>query len=226
MRHLASALLVLAFVAVAIGPSTAQGPPPGGQGAAAVPGGGQAPGGAGGRGGRGRGMAPSGSEAPRRRRQPPRTRIPPGRRRGPRGEIRIFRANTPPTTCAACRGAAGGAGQSRIADPRRVPAACQRRRSQQLQRGEQETFLRNEFGIRTFGYTSIIIEPANGRRPAVTAGAGASEGAGWRRHVRHVPLDGFDDFSLYDRCITRGIRASPRCSTATASASSRARPRW
>ena len=70
----------------------------------------------------------------------------------------------------------------------------------------QETFLRNEFGIRTFGYTSIIIEPANGRRPALTAKALAQQKAqagvgtfGTR------PLNGFDDFSLYDRCITRGI---------------------
>jgi len=70
----------------------------------------------------------------------------------------------------------------------------------------QETFLRNEFGIRTFGYTSIIIEPANGRRPALTAKALARQKAqagvgtfGTR------PLNGFEDFSLYDRCITRGI---------------------
>jgi hypothetical protein len=70
----------------------------------------------------------------------------------------------------------------------------------------QESFLRNEFGIRTFGYTSIVIEPANGRRPALTAKAQARQKAqagigtfGTR------PLNGFDDFSLYDRCITRGI---------------------
>jgi len=70
----------------------------------------------------------------------------------------------------------------------------------------QESFLRNEFGIRTFGYTSIVIEPANGRRPAITAKAQARQKAqagvgtfGTR------PLNGFDDFSLYDRCITRGI---------------------
>jgi hypothetical protein len=70
----------------------------------------------------------------------------------------------------------------------------------------QETFLRNEFGIRTFGYTSIIIEPANGRRPALTARAQArlkaQAGIGT---FGTRPLNGFDDFSLYDRCITRGI---------------------
>ena len=70
----------------------------------------------------------------------------------------------------------------------------------------QETFLRNEFGIRTFGYTSVLVEPANGQMPAVTPAAAARRKAeagvgtfGTR------PLDSFEDFSLYDRCITRGI---------------------
>src|SRR5262245_32560626 len=58
MRHLTSCLLVLAFVAVAIAPSIAQGPPAGGQGAGAPAARGQGPGRAGG-GGRGRGMDPS-----------------------------------------------------------------------------------------------------------------------------------------------------------------------
>ena len=70
----------------------------------------------------------------------------------------------------------------------------------------QESFLRNEFGIRTFGYTSIIIEPANGRRPALTAKAQARQkaqaGVGT---FGSRPLNGFEDFSLYDRCVTRGI---------------------
>jgi hypothetical protein len=70
----------------------------------------------------------------------------------------------------------------------------------------QESFLRNEIGIRTFGYTSVIIEPANGRRPALTAKAQArtkaQQGVGT---FGSRPLNGFDDFSLYDRCITRGI---------------------
>src|SRR3954468_13384319 len=28
---------------------------------------------------------------------------------------------------------------------------------------KEETFLRNEWGTRTFGYTSLVVEPANGR---------------------------------------------------------------
>jgi hypothetical protein len=73
----------------------------------------------------------------------------------------------------------------------------------------QETFLRNEFGIRTFGYTSFIIDPPNGQQPALTAAARARAEA-----VRGVgtfgtrPLDSFEDFSLYDRCITRGVPGS------------------
>jgi hypothetical protein len=73
----------------------------------------------------------------------------------------------------------------------------------------QETFLRNEFGVRSFGYTSVIVEPVTGQMPGLTAAARARAEA-----VRGVgtfgtrPLDGFGDFSLYDRCITRGVPGS------------------
>jgi hypothetical protein len=70
----------------------------------------------------------------------------------------------------------------------------------------QETFLRNEFGVRTFGYTSVVVDPPNGQMPAVTPAAAARRKAqagvgtfGTR------PLNTFEDFSLYDRCVTRGI---------------------
>jgi len=70
----------------------------------------------------------------------------------------------------------------------------------------QETILRNEFGVRTFGYTSFIIDPSNGHMPAITPAARARRAA-----VAGVgtfgtrPFNDFDDFSLYDRCITRGV---------------------
>jgi hypothetical protein len=70
----------------------------------------------------------------------------------------------------------------------------------------QETFLRNEFGVRTFGYTSFVVEPANGQIPQVTAAAQAR-----RKAAANVgtfgqgPFNTFDDFTLYDRCITRGV---------------------
>src|SRR5687768_11842631 len=70
----------------------------------------------------------------------------------------------------------------------------------------QETFLRNEFGVRTFGYTSVVVDPPNGQMPSITPAAAARRKAqagvgtfGTR------PLNTFEDFSLYDRCVTRGI---------------------
>ena len=73
----------------------------------------------------------------------------------------------------------------------------------------QETILRNEFGVRTFGYTSFIVDPPNGQMPALTQAAAAR-----RKAVANQgtfgggPWDDFDDFSLYDRCITRGVPGS------------------
>jgi hypothetical protein len=70
----------------------------------------------------------------------------------------------------------------------------------------QETFLRNEFGVRTFGYTSVVVDPKNGQMPAITPAAAAR-----RKAVAGVgtfgtrPLNTFEDFTLYDRCITRGV---------------------
>jgi len=70
----------------------------------------------------------------------------------------------------------------------------------------QETFLLNEFGVRTFGYTSFVVEPANGQIPPITPAAAAR-----RKAMANVgtfgqgPFNTFTDFSLYDRCITRGV---------------------
>lgn len=87
----------------------------------------------------------------------------------------------------------------------------ERARSQQAGRERavnEETFLRNEWGTRTFGFTSLIVEPADGQRPELTEAArardeadtgGSTFGAG--------PFNDFDDFSMYDRCISLGIRS-------------------
>ena len=70
----------------------------------------------------------------------------------------------------------------------------------------QETFLRNEFGVRTFGYTSFVVDPPNGQMPPITPAAAAR-----RKAMANVgtfgqgPFNTFTDFSLYDRCITRGV---------------------
>jgi hypothetical protein len=69
-----------------------------------------------------------------------------------------------------------------------------------------ETFLRNEWGIRTFGYSSLVVDPPNGRIPEMTAAAKAR--AATRGTFGPGPFNGFDDFTLYDRCITRGVLGS------------------
>ena len=62
-----------------------------------------------------------------------------------------------------------------------------------------------ETGTRVFGYTSYVIEPLNGRIPAMT-----DEGQRRRRGGGQAngPFFTTADFSYYDRCITRGITGS------------------
>ena len=65
---------------------------------------------------------------------------------------------------------------------------------------------RNEEGSRNFGYTSLVIDPPDGRVPALTPEAQA------RRAVPGTngfgPFDSVEDFSNYDRCISRGVAGS------------------
>jgi hypothetical protein len=62
-----------------------------------------------------------------------------------------------------------------------------------------------ERGTRVFGYTSYVIEPENGRLPTMT-----DEGQRRRRGGGQAngPFFTTEDFSYYDRCITRGITGS------------------
>jgi hypothetical protein len=72
-----------------------------------------------------------------------------------------------------------------------------------------ETFLRNEYGIRTFGYTSLIIDPPNGQQPGLTQAEQARrKNEPQRGTFSNVVLADFDDFTLYDRCISRGVPGS------------------
>jgi hypothetical protein len=64
-----------------------------------------------------------------------------------------------------------------------------------------------ETGTRTFGYTSYIVEPENGQMPALTPEGQALQDArpsGQANGPFHTP----EDFSYYDRCITRGVTGS------------------
>jgi hypothetical protein len=62
---------------------------------------------------------------------------------------------------------------------------------------------------RKSGRTSLVIDPADGRVPPLTAAA--QERQRRRRHAMGSfgagPFDAPEDFSLYDRCITRGLPA-------------------
>jgi len=63
-----------------------------------------------------------------------------------------------------------------------------------------------ETGTRTFGYTSYIVDPPNGRMPELTAAARQRQGG--RTGQANGPFYTMNDFGYYDRCITRGILGS------------------
>ena len=65
---------------------------------------------------------------------------------------------------------------------------------------------RNDVGTRTFRQTSLIVEPADGRLPALTPEA--QREVERRQQQRSNPPSSWTDRSLYDRCITRGVFGS------------------
>jgi hypothetical protein len=70
----------------------------------------------------------------------------------------------------------------------------------------EETFLRNEWGTRTFGYTSLVVDPPDGRTPPLNdAGRARQQATAGRGTFGGGPFNTFEDFSLYDRCIALGI---------------------
>jgi hypothetical protein len=92
-----------------------------------------------------------------------------------------------------------------LTDEEFAARAKQRGRAREIDDARTGTF-RNEEGSRDFSYTSMVIDPPDGRVPAlVPAGRnrrnlGGSFGVG--------PWEKIQDFSLYDRCITRGAIGS------------------
>jgi hypothetical protein len=106
-------------------------------------------------------------------------------------------------------------------------AARAKQVEQGVDRAENEatSSFRSDFARRAFPQTSLIVDPADGKMPAYTA-------EGMKRPMPrgtygNGPLNGPTDFSLYERCITRGIAGST-CGwfTATASASCNRRAWW
>jgi len=92
-----------------------------------------------------------------------------------------------------------------LTDDEFTARAREREQARAVDNARTGTF-RNEEGTRDFGYTSMIIDPPDGRVPAVTAEARK------RPSVRGTsgvgPFNTIDDFSLWDRCITRGLTGS------------------
>src|SRR5688500_11475962 len=92
-----------------------------------------------------------------------------------------------------------------LTDEEFAARAKQRQSARAIDDARSGTF-RNEEGSRDFGYTSMVVDPPDGRVPALTAEARArprtqgSFGVG--------PWNDITDFSLYDRCITRGAIGS------------------
>ena len=92
-----------------------------------------------------------------------------------------------------------------LTDDEFAKRAKERSNARDIDNARTGTF-RNEEGSRDFSYTSMVIDPPDGRVPALTAAAQArprlqgSFGVG--------PWEKVQDFSLYDRCITRGAIGS------------------
>jgi hypothetical protein len=60
----------------------------------------------------------------------------------------------------------------------------------------------------TFRLTSQVVDPPNGRTPAVTPQAATRRASRDRGSFGEGPFNTVEDFTLYDRCITRGIVGS------------------
>jgi hypothetical protein len=61
---------------------------------------------------------------------------------------------------------------------------------------------------RTFRQTSLIVEPADGKLPPLTPEAERRRALAPRGTYGNGPLDGPEDFTLYDRCISLGVVGS------------------
>ncbi len=67
---------------------------------------------------------------------------------------------------------------------------------------------RNDVGTRVFRQTSLVTEPADGKIPPLTPEAKARRAPRDRGTFGEGPFNGPEDFTLYDRCITRGVVGS------------------
>jgi hypothetical protein len=92
-----------------------------------------------------------------------------------------------------------------LSDQEFADRARERADARRVDNARTGTF-RNEEGSRDFGYTSMVIEPADGRIPALTAEGKARTAVPGTSG--YGPFDSIEDFSLWDRCVTRGLAGS------------------
>jgi hypothetical protein len=92
-----------------------------------------------------------------------------------------------------------------LTDAEFTARAAERAKARDVDNARTGTF-RNEEGTRDFGYTSMVIEPADGRVPALTAEARTRPSS--RGTSGLGPFNSIEDFGLWDRCITRGLVGS------------------
>ena len=86
-------------------------------------------------------------------------------------------------------------------------------RQKQIQQGitnaeNAVSTFRNDFATRAFRQTSLIVDPPNGQRPAILPEAQKRAAPRDRGTFGDGPFETTGDFTLYDRCITRGIVGS------------------
>ena len=67
---------------------------------------------------------------------------------------------------------------------------------------------RGDFARRAFRQASLIVDPPDGRTPAFTAEAQKRRAPRDQGTFGNGPFESTEDFTMYDRCITRGIVGS------------------
>jgi hypothetical protein len=86
-------------------------------------------------------------------------------------------------------------------------------RQKQTQQGIQNALtaigtFRGDYARRSFRQTSLIVDPPDGRTPTFTSGAEKRRASRDRGTFGDGPFNTPEDFTMYDRCITRGIVGS------------------
>jgi hypothetical protein len=88
-------------------------------------------------------------------------------------------------------------------------AARQKQIAQGITNAENaEGSFRGDFARRAFRQTSLIVDPPDGRTPAFTEAAQKRRAPRDQGTFGNGPFEWTTDFTLYDRCITRGVVGS------------------